>query len=147
VDHDPLDVDADTMRRQGYAMVDFLVDHLTAPDPPALMRASPGEMAERIPAVAPDGPEDFDTILRRLRDDVLPFMSRGEHPRYFAFIPSNGTWPSALGDFLAAATNVYCGSWMESAGASQIEMVVLRWFADWLGLPATTAGVLVSGEG
>ena len=35
-DHDPLDVDADTMRRQGYAMVDFLVDHLTAPDPPAL---------------------------------------------------------------------------------------------------------------
>ena len=62
-------------------------------------------------------------------------MARSEHPRYFAFIPSNGTWPSALGDFLAAATNVYCGDWMDSAGASQVELIVLRWFADWLGLP------------
>jgi glutamate/tyrosine decarboxylase-like PLP-dependent enzyme len=145
MDHDPLAVDPDKMRRHGYAMVDFLVDHLTAPDPPALVRATPREMAERIPAAPPDGPEDFDTILRRLRDDVLPFMSRGEHRRYFAFIPSNGTWPSALGDFLAAAVNVYCGAWMESAGPSQIELVVLRWFADWLGLPDSTSGVLVSG--
>ena len=144
-EHDPLAVDPDTMRRTGYAMVDFLVAHLTAPDPRALVRASPGAMAERIPAAPPDGPEDFDTILRRLRDDVLPFMARSEHPRYFAFIPSNGTWPSALGDFLAAATNVYCGDWMDSAGASQVELIVLRWFADWLGLPESTAGVLVSG--
>ena len=144
-DDDPLAVDADTMRRHGYAMVDFVVDHLTTPYPPALVRASPREMVDRIPAAPPDGPEDFDTILRRLREDVLPFMSRSEHPRYFAFIPSNGTWPSALGDFLAAAVNVYCGAWMESAGPSQVEMVVLRWFADWLGLPDSTAGVLVSG--
>ena len=145
MDHDPLGVGADTMRRQGYAMVDFIVDHLTTPDPPALVRASPSGMVDRIPAAPPDGPEDFDTILRRLRDDVLPFMSRSEHPRYFAFIPSNGTWPSALGDFLAAAVNVYCGAWMESAGPSQVELVVLRWFADWLGLPDSTAGILVSG--
>ena len=90
-EHDPLAVDADAMRRTGYAMVDFLVAHLTASDPRALVRASPGEMAERISAAPPDGPEDFDTILRRLRDDVLPFMSRSEHPRFFAFIPSNGS--------------------------------------------------------
>lgn len=145
LDHDPLGVDADTMREHGYAMVDFLVEHLTAPDAPALVRATPEEMAGRIPAEAPGGPEDFHTILSRLRDDVLPFMSRSEHPRYFAFIPSSATWPSALGDFLAAATNVYCGSWMEAAGPSQVELVVLRWFADWLGLPESTAGVLVSG--
>jgi aromatic-L-amino-acid/L-tryptophan decarboxylase len=46
---------------------------------------------------------------------------------------------------LAAAVNVYCGAWMESAGPSQVELVVLRWFADWLGLPDSAAGVLVSG--
>jgi CRP-like cAMP-binding protein len=34
---------------------------------------------------------------------------------------------------------------MESAGPSQVELVVLRWFADWLGLPDSTAGILVSG--
>jgi hypothetical protein len=78
LDHDPLAVDADTMRRQGYAMVDFVVDHLTTPYPPALVRASPGEMATRIPAAPPAGPEDFDTILRhpphrhRASPDGLP---------------------------------------------------------------------------
>ncbi|MDG4667937.1 aminotransferase class V-fold PLP-dependent enzyme [Mycobacterium sp. 236(2023)] len=142
---DPLFIDADSMRQQGYAMVDFLVDHLTASDAPTLRRATPSEMVARIPATPPSGPESFETILRDLRADVLPFMSRSEHPRYFAFIPSNGTWPSALGDFLAAGVNAYCGAWMESAGPSQVELTVLRWFADWLGLPETAAGVLVSG--
>ncbi|TRW82804.1 aminotransferase class V-fold PLP-dependent enzyme [Mycolicibacterium sp. 018/SC-01/001] len=142
---DPLFVDADTMRRQGYAMVDFLVDHLTQTDAPALRRATPAEMADRIPAAPPAGAASLDEILHDLRVDVLPYMSRSEHPRYFAFIPSNGTWPSALGDFLAAGVNAYCGAWMESAGPSQVELTVLRWFADWLGLPSSTAGVLVSG--
>ena len=144
-DFDPLSVDVDTMRAHGYAMVDFLVDHLTAVDAPALVRASPSEMADRIESTPPDRPDDYAAILRDLRDNVLPFMSRSEHPRYFAFIPSNGTWPSALGDFLTAAVNAYCGAWMESAGPSQVELVVLRWFAEWLGLPESTAGVLVSG--
>ena len=43
----------------------------------------------------------------------------------FAFVPSAGTWPGALGDFVASACNVYAGSWMESSGPSQLELEVL----------------------
>lgn len=142
---DRLGLDADTMRRTGYAMVDALVEHLTDADAPALRRATPDEMRRRLAGPPPEQPEDFDTLLAQLRDDVLAFMARSDHAGYFAFIPSNGTWPSALGDFVASATNIYCGSWMEAAGPSEVERTVLGWFADWLGLPATTAGVLVSG--
>ena len=70
-------------------------------------------------------------------------MNRADHPRFFAFIPSCQTWPGALGDFIASALNVYAGSWMEAAGPSQVELTVLDWFKDWIGYPASAAGILL----
>ena len=84
-------------------------------------------------------------MLEALFRDVLPYTSRTGHPRYFAFVPSAGTWPGALGDFVASACNVYAGSWMESAGPTQLELEVLGWFKDWVGYPAEAAGSLVTG--
>ncbi len=60
-------------------------------------------------------------------------------------MPFAGTWPGALGDFIASACNVYAGSWMESAGPSQLELEVLGWFKDWVGYPAEATGSLVTG--
>ena len=142
---DPLALDAETMRRLGYRAVDMLVDRLTDPSIPPLRRATPDEMAARLSGPPPDEPQDFDEILRRLDEDVLPFMSKGDHPGFFAFVPFAGTWPGALGDLIASATNVYAGSWMEAAGPSQLELEVLGWFKDWVGYPAEAAGILVSG--
>src|SRR4051812_49765922 len=72
-------------------------------------------------------------------------MSRADHPRYFAFIPTCQTFPGALGDFIASALNVYAGSWMEAAGPSQIELTVLDWFKDWLGYDGGAARLLLHG--
>ena len=142
---DGLTLDAETMRRLGHQTVDLLVGMLQDPTTPALRRASPAEMADRIPPQASDVPQHFDALLTQLRDDVFAHMSRLDHPRYFAFIPACGTWPAALGDFLASAMNVYAGSWMEAAGPSRLELVVLDWFKEWIGYPGDAEGVLVSG--
>ena len=145
MERDPLRLDAETMRRLGYRTVDMLVDRLTDDSVPALRRASPAEMRERLSGPQPRGPHELDEILAQLERDVLPFMGRSDHPGYFAFVPFGSTWPAALGDFVASALNVYAGSWMESAGPSQVELEVLGWFKDWLGYPGTAAGSLVSG--
>ncbi|MEP6909590.1 MAG: aminotransferase class V-fold PLP-dependent enzyme [Actinomycetota bacterium] len=142
---DPLGLDPETMRRLGYRAVDMLVDRLSDASIPPLRRATADEMAARLGGPPPEEPEDFDEILRRLSEDVLPFMSRGDHPGFFAFIPFAGTWPGALGDFVASAANVYAGSWMESAGPSQVELEVLGWFKEWVGYPSEAAGILLSG--
>jgi glutamate/tyrosine decarboxylase-like PLP-dependent enzyme len=76
---------------------------------------------------------------------VLPYAARTDHPGYLAFIPSFTTWPAALAELTAAAANPYCGAWMESAGATQVELEVIDWFRGWVGLPDSTAGVLVNG--
>ena len=92
------------MRALGHRTVDALVDLLLDSGVPALRRASPEEMARRLPAGAAGAevPRSFDALLDQLRDDVFPFMSRLDHPGYFAFIPACGTFPGALGDLLAS---------------------------------------------
>jgi aromatic-L-amino-acid decarboxylase len=142
---DPLALDPETMRQLGYRTVDMLVEWLNDVDAPPLRRASPAEMQARLGGAPPEKPESCEDILDGLRRDVLPFMSRGDHPGFFAFIPFCGTWPGALGDFVAAAANVYAGSWMESAGPTQVELEVLGWFKQWIGYPDEAAGSLVSG--
>jgi aromatic-L-amino-acid/L-tryptophan decarboxylase len=142
---DPLALDAETMRRLGRLTVDRLVERWSDRDAPPLRRATPDEMRARLSGPAPDEPEPYEELLQRLLDDVLPFASRGDHPGFFAFVPFAATWPGALGDFVASACNVYAGSWMEAAGPTQLELQVLDWFRDWVGLPEGAGGTLVSG--
>src|SRR5579864_3435630 len=141
---DPLGIDREAMRALGYQTVDMLIEWLEA-DAPPLRRATPAEMRARLAGPAPDGPQPFEEIIHGLRNDVLPFGSRVQHPSFFAFIPGSGTWPGALGDFIASAANVYAGSWMESAGVTQVEIEVLNWFASWIGYPEGAGGILVNG--
>ncbi len=142
----PLRMDAEAMRRAGYATVDALVARLADPAAdPVLRRASAAQMRSRLAGPAPEQPGDYAAVLERLLADVLPFASRTDHPGYFAFVPSFTTWPAALAELAAAAANPYCGAWMESAGPAQVELEVIGWFRTWLGLPDTAAGVLVTG--
>lgn len=140
----PLALDAETMRRTGYAVVDAMIAWADQPDP-VIRRADRGTMAELLSPLPPEQPLGIDEVLARLDDTVFAHASKVGHPGYFAYIPGSTTWPAALAEFMATVANVYCGSWMESAGPSHVELVVLEWFRQWLGLPAGTDGVLVSG--
>jgi len=142
----PLGVDLETMRRLGYRTVDMLVERAARDrDDPALRTASREEMAARLAGPPPDGPVSYERLLEQLSEDVLPFIGRWDHPRFFGFVPGSGTWPGALADFIVSAVNMDASSWREGAGPSQVELTVLDWFRDWIGYPEGAAGVLVSG--
>jgi aromatic-L-amino-acid decarboxylase len=146
VKEDPLSLDRETMRRLGYETVDFLVEWLIDVERrPLVNGGSPGEMQRLLSASAPEEGNRLEDILEQIRNDVLERMNQGDHPGYMAFIPANGTWAGALGDFIASACNVYAGSWKDSAGPSQLELVVLDWFARWIGFPPPAGGILLSG--
>jgi glutamate/tyrosine decarboxylase-like PLP-dependent enzyme len=143
---DPLALEPDVMRAMGYRVVDMLVDRIVRlPSEPALRMASRAEMEARIAEPPPEHGRDFATLLARLDEDVLPFVGHFDHPRFFGYVPGAGTWPGALGDLIAAATNIDAGAWREAAGPIQLELTVVDWFREWIGYPAEGAGVLVSG--
>jgi aromatic-L-amino-acid decarboxylase len=143
---DPLELDAEEMRRLGYRAVDLLVDRIAGlDDAPAWRGATRTEMEERLREPPPEEPADPDDLLTRLQEDVLAFSGHHDHPRFFGFVPSCPTWPGILGDFIAAGSNVFAGTWLQSAGPSTAELVVIDWFRQWLGWPPQTSGILVSG--
>src|SRR6187200_3211508 len=146
MDQDPLALEPERMREMGYAVVDMLVARIEAlRDGPVLRTDTRDAMRDRLAAPASEAAGDFDDLLRRLDEDVLPYLGHFDHPRFFGYIPGAGTWPAALGDLIASATNIDAGAWREAAGPSQLELTVLDWFRGWIGYPDEAAGVLVSG--
>jgi aromatic-L-amino-acid decarboxylase len=148
MEHDPgspLSLDAERMRRLGYRTVDMLVERL-AGDPGAVVRSAPPEqLLERLARPAPAGPSSFDDLLDQLERDVLPYVARISHPGYLAFVPGEGTWPGALGDFISSALNVDTCWWLGASGPAALELVVLDWIREWIGYPRDARGVLTSG--
>ena len=89
----PLALEPEAMRAMGHRTVDLLVELLAQAERPPLCRASPEQMAERMPFGASEEPQDFEALLAHLQRDVLPFMSNSAHPGYMAFVPNCGTFP------------------------------------------------------
>ncbi len=143
---DPLEMDAETMRRLGHHVIDRLVDRILALDEDRVWRWAPRtELEAQLPAGAPEGPLDPDTVLRLVEERVLPYASRIDHPRFLGYVPGCPTWPGILGDLLASGYNIFAGTSQASSGPSLLELQVLRWFCDWVGYPATAGGLLTSG--
>jgi glutamate/tyrosine decarboxylase-like PLP-dependent enzyme len=144
-----LEMDAAVMRRLGYAVIDALVDWQSGLRDRAVWdgadRMATESLVPRAQPRAGVGADGFDDLLRQLLQDIVPRGARTDHPRFFAFVPGNATWPGVLGDLIAAGTNVFQGTWLASAGVSQLELRVLQWFAEWLALPASAGGLFVSG--
>jgi glutamate/tyrosine decarboxylase-like PLP-dependent enzyme len=134
------------MRRLGYVVVDRIIEHLTGMDAePAwrMMTREEGESALREPLPREGRP--VDELLPVLFRDVLDNAGRIGHPRFFAFVPSAVTFPGVLGDLLAAAYNPFVGTWFGGSGPSMLELVVVDWLREMVGLPEGCGGLLTSG--
>ena len=107
-----------------------------------------GSRAELEPLMREDPPEEGrppEEVIERAAREILPIAGRVDHPRFFAFVPSAPTWPGVLADYMAAGYNTFQGTWLGASGPSQLEVVVIDWFRDWLGYPDTAGGLFTSG--
>ncbi|MDA0179675.1 aminotransferase class V-fold PLP-dependent enzyme [Solirubrobacter phytolaccae] len=137
-----LDLPPDELRALGHYVWDRLVDRWEGLDAQPPIAPVQGPMA--IPP-APDGPSDPRQAIDFLFDEVLPRGQRGDHPRFFARIGSPSNPISVLADLIGTGHNVFAGSWTGGAGASAMELAVVDWLRGWMGMPAHTEGILVSG--
>jgi aromatic-L-amino-acid decarboxylase len=142
---DPLSLPPDELRRLGHHVWDRLVDrweHLD--EQPPIAPVDP-DFGPHSLAACPDGPTDPQAAIDELFDEILPRGQRADHPRFFARIGSPSNPISVLADLIGAGHNTFAGSWTGGAGASAVELATLDWLRDWMGMPASTEGVLVSG--
>lgn len=143
---DTLGMPADEMRRLGYAVVDLVVDRLCRrQQTPAIRTGSPSELISRLGGPVPMEPAPADESLTLLAHVALAHQQSGDHPRYFARVPGPSSFAAVLGEWLGTGFNTNVASWAGGSGPAAIELIVLDWLRQLLGLPDGTEGVLLSG--
>jgi glutamate/tyrosine decarboxylase-like PLP-dependent enzyme len=143
---DTLGLDEEQMRALGYRVVDIVVDHLKGlGNERAISVASRATLERAIGRDLPRRGMDPVRALERLRSTVLGCMQHGDHPRYFARVPSPSSFAGIAGDWLAVGLNAIASTWAGASGPATLELIVLDWLRGLLGMPEGSEGILTSG--
>jgi aromatic-L-amino-acid/L-tryptophan decarboxylase len=141
-----LELDPDEMRAMGHRVADLVADHLSSlPSQPILTTRNRPEASRAFSETAPEEGRDFDEVLATLQQEVFEWHAREPHPGFMAFVPGCPSYPGIMGDWIAAGFNFFAGVWMVAPGANAMELAVLDWFRQWLGMPAGSSGLLTTG--
>ncbi|HTR32855.1 MAG TPA: pyridoxal-dependent decarboxylase [Gaiellaceae bacterium] len=104
-------------------------------DLPVKASVQPGEVRALLPESPPERGEPFEALLRDLDELIVPGLTHWNHPRFFAWFSNTGSEPGILAELLIAALNVNTMTWLSSPAGTELEVTVLDWLAQLLGLP------------
>ena len=130
-------------RKQAHAVVDWIADYLENIEQfPVKPQILPGEIKDQIPEHAPMHSDNFDHILQDFNKIIPPGITNWQHPGFMALFPSNASYESMLGEFLAAGLGINTMVWETSPAATELEEKVMDWLRDALHLPNEFKGVI-----
>jgi len=79
--------------------------------------------------------EEYKDIMSDFEKKIMPGIVHWNHPNFFAYFGSGNAYPSLLGEMLSSATGSLGFSWASSPALTELETIVLDWFAKALDLP------------
>ncbi|KAK5167758.1 uncharacterized protein LTR77_007457 [Saxophila tyrrhenica] len=102
-----------------------------------LPSVAPGYLRKLLPESAPNQGEAWTEIEKDIERAIMPGITHWQSPKYAAFFPASTTYPSMLGEFWSAALSSPAFNWICSPVITELETVVMDWFANILALPET----------
>ena len=114
----------------------------TIADQPVRAKTAPGEISAQMPGSPPEQPVNMETIFADFERIVPNGLTHWQHPRFFAYFPANAAPVSMIAEQLANAVAAQCMLWQTSPAATEIEMVIIQWLRQALGLPEGMQGVI-----
>ncbi len=125
-----------SIRDDGYAAVDWVARYLDGVgDLPVLAQVEPGDLSAELPDSPPEQGEPFQNVLRDLDELIVPASTHWQHPRFFAYFAVTSSEPAILAELLAAALNPVALNWRSAPASTELELRVLDWVRQVLGLP------------
>jgi len=125
-----------SIREDGAGALEWVARYLErVGELPVLAQVEPGAIRARLPASPPERGEPFAEVLRDLDRVLLPGITHWQHPRFFAYFANTASEPAILAELLAAALNSVGFLWRTSPALTELELVVMDWLAQLLGLP------------
>jgi aromatic-L-amino-acid decarboxylase len=105
------------------------------PELPVLAQVRPGELSAQLPAAAPEQAEPFADVLRDLDELLVPAFTNWQHPRFFSYFAVTASEPGILAELLSATLNQVAIVWRASPASTELELCVVDWVRQLLGLP------------
>jgi glutamate/tyrosine decarboxylase-like PLP-dependent enzyme len=139
---------AEQFRSLGHNIVDRIAGLLASiRERPVTPAESPEEVREALAAYRdlPEAGTDPDALLGNAADLLFSHSLFNGHPRFYGYITSSAAPIGILADLLAAAVNANAGAWKLAPMATEMEVQVIRWLAEFIGYPADCGGLLLSG--
>lgn len=136
-------MDSDQFRQWLHRTADWSADYRTElPEKPVRAQTAPGEIAALIADSPPESPESFEKIFADFEAIVPDGMTHWQHPRFFAYFPSNAAPESVIAENLASAMAAQCMLWQTSPAATEIETKMMDWLRQAIGLSEGFSGVI-----
>ena len=136
-------------RAEGKKVIDWIADYYENIEKyPVFSKVKPGEIKASIPVNPPQKGELMDEMMRDLDEKIMPGITHWQSPNFYAYFPSNTSFPSILGDLISSGLGVQGMIWATSPSATELETRVLDWLSDMMGMPekfkstSTGGGVL-----
>jgi aromatic-L-amino-acid decarboxylase len=141
-------VDSAEFRARGHELIDWIADHVEGLERlPVAPDVQPGDVRARLAAGPPASPEPWEDVRRDLDEVIVPGIVNWQHPSFFAYFPSNTSYPSILGELLSAGLGVQGMSWVTSPACTELETLVLDWMVELLDLPERFRSTSATGGG
>ncbi|MFW6259940.1 MAG: pyridoxal-dependent decarboxylase [Tangfeifania sp.] len=136
-------------RTEGKKIIDWIADYYENIEKfPVLSQVKPGEIESLLPDEPPEKGEPFDEIIHDLNEKIMPGITHWQSPNFYAYFPSNTSFPSILGDLASSGLGVQGMIWATSPAATELETRVLDWLAEMMDMPeifksASTGGGVI----
>ena len=138
-----MNMDNDAFRDWSHKAADWGADYRASlRGRPVRPQVQPGSIAASIAGAAPEHAESMEAIFADFEEKILPGMTHWQHPRFFAYFPANGAPVSVIAEYLVSAMAAQCMLWQTSPAATELEIVMIDWLRQALGLAEGFSGVI-----
>jgi aromatic-L-amino-acid/L-tryptophan decarboxylase len=137
------DMSPEEFRKIGHQLIDWTADYLqNIENFPVLPSVTPGEIKNVLPKIPPKNGERFDNIIEDLNKIIIPGVTHWNHPNFMAYFNSTSSGPGILGELLSATFNTNGMLWKTSPANTELEIVIVDWFRQMLGLNNNFFGIV-----
>lgn len=137
------DVPAEAFGLAAHDVVRWMVGYLEQVENfPVLSQVSPGQVQAALQPAPPISGEPLERLLADFEALILPGITHWNHPSFHGYFAISGSAPGILGEMLTAALNVNGMVWRSSPAVTELELHVLGWIRDLMGLPKEFFGII-----
>lgn len=106
---------------------------------------TPSEVASLFDEEIPEEGLDIESLLEKVRDDVVGASTMNIGPHFYGYITGGGNQVAILAEMISASLNQNNLKWHASPVSTELEKRVIRWISQLIGYPDLAMGAILDG--